>query len=252
MTHLGKFSCLFIVALFFSGCATVWAERASTWQPEKPVPALLVHFNVVTPAKSIGLLDIAKSITGHDDMTQIGTGSIDALKAGMMNFNMGVFLDADRAHKLDDAQTLFKVDMPDAPAALQKTGAVLANVASNTSGAWIAPETARQSFHEMGTLLKDKFFTFIAKSVAGSNTSEVFVSAEVTLLHDKIWLWHFCKASVRLRALDVSGKPVFQALTYGQSPKIFWGSSSVTPTCAKDAVLDALVEVAKAKVGTLN
>ena len=243
-----RFQLLIALAILSSACATTWAERAPTWQPKEPVPALLVHYKVKAPAKGLSIMGAINAAQGADPLAQIGQETLPVLKAGLSEMNLALYTDATRTSKMDEANTLVKLEINDT---VKAAGNILANMANATDGTWWAPNTSKQPFHLKGTFLKGKFFKRIAETVGGENPKEVFVSAEVRLTSESSWMvLTKCKLKLMLRAINNEGKPVYQAQAEGFGDSAFFGNG-INETTVRQALTEALGKLGKAEIGEI-
>ena len=237
-----------VVGSLTSGCAATWKERAPDWSPKEPVPALLAHYKFQGPQQDLGILDAVNAVQGKNPMASIGEQTMPALKAAFAEMNIALFVDKERAHKVDESQQLIKIDASDN---VKAVGNSIVNLADASAGDWIHPATSRQPFHLPGLVLKDKFFKGIVDAVKGENPDELTVSIGVGVSKESSWgVMHGCSLMMRVRALDGNGKPVFQALTRGASSKSFFGDY-ITEATVREALMQALAALDTAEWDTI-
>jgi|MDTC01.3.fsa_nt_gb hypothetical protein len=236
------------VASLTTGCAATWKEKSAQWAPSEPAPALLAHYKITGPEQGLSILGAINAVQGKNPLAKIGEQTVPVIKAGFAGMSMNLFVDKARAHKIDESQTLIKVDVSDN---VKAVGTALGNLAQASDGDWQHPDTSRQPFHLTGTLLKGSFFKHIAKAVSGDNASEVYVSMGITLKEASSWgVMHGCELQLMVRALDANGAPVFQAKAIGESGKSFFGSY-ITEGTVRDALTHAMAQLQGVEWGVL-
>lgn len=234
--------CFGILMAFSCSCASSWAEKAPTWTPAKPVPALLASYRLHTPhAKGMSVVGMITTAVTGDPLGSVPADTVDLFQAALLRWNMAVSLDATRAHKLQG------VNLPTEGAA-GTAATALTNVSDVARGIRTHPDTSVLSFDNQHWVFGD-YYKNIAQKLAGQQPDEVFLSAEVYARSERNWLiMSRCVTGISMRAIDKDGNPVFQAVTGGVSSSTF--GSALDPDHIKEAMGAAFQALSTAKTGS--
>lgn len=248
MKRIASLFCL----LLLTSCASTFVEKEESWNPKEEVPALMVHYSFVdnyslSQGKSLGdaVRDVlTASQGGKSPLEQSGEKVFARIKPIFSHYNMKLYFDRKSASKAAEITGVFKAERGNNKGSGQ---------GFLSDGDWLHPETVEEPFHMAGTLFQGKYYQQIAKSTLKENNNGVAVSMGVTVEVDSSWLlgWK-CKASLRARALNQEGKPVFLVSSAGESTTYWFGGKNryLIEACP-EAAEDALARLAtKIKPGT--
>ncbi|MBU6375444.1 MAG: hypothetical protein KGQ59_05570 [Bdellovibrionales bacterium] len=241
-----------VPALFLTSCATTFVEKDDQWNPEEPVPGLVVHYSFVDlyslkrgQSWQEALRGVITAAAGQSSALQkSGEKSFARIKPIFNHHNLSLYFDKTAARKAAEIQGVVKSSRTNN---MENSGGFLSD------GDWLHPDTVEEPFHMQGTFLQGKYYKQIALKTLGGNKKAVAVSMGMTVDVKDSWLFGWkCQADFRARALNQDGKPVLLVSSSGKS-STFWfgGKERYLIEACPEAAEDALKRLSEVETGSL-